>query len=74
MKKLYGQRDASRGFIDFMMGVLVDTMGFVQCPDHPCFYSDSVDLELHQDDIYATPPDGASREFATDICRHITLL
>ena len=47
VKKLYGQRDASKGFSDFMMDVLVIRMGFVQCADQPCFYrreSDSVDL------------------------------
>eukprot|EP00959_Pyramimonas_sp_CCMP1952_P236655 4945743-Pyramimonas_sp.AAC.1 len=37
-KKLYGERDASRGFSDFMTGTLVSEMGFIQCPDQPCFY------------------------------------
>ena len=56
-KKLYGQRDASMGFSDFTQGVLVGEMKFEQCPDQPCFYRHEdmgVDLELHQDDIYAT--------------------
>ena len=58
------------------MGELVDKMGFVQWPDQPCFYrrySDSVDLELHQDDIYATAPESALSDFAKESCKHIIL-
>ena len=34
-KKLYGQRDASVGFSDFMQSVLVGEMKFEQCIDQP---------------------------------------
>eukprot|EP00959_Pyramimonas_sp_CCMP1952_P011017 230807-Pyramimonas_sp.AAC.1 len=69
-KKLYGERDASRGFSDFMNRTLVSEMGFEQCPDQPCFYRrdrDAVDLELHQDDIYATADDVELQAFTTEL-------
>ncbi|CAK0871316.1 unnamed protein product, partial [Prorocentrum cordatum] len=75
-KKLYGERDASRGFSDFMTGTLVSEMGFVQCPDQPCFYRrerDSVDLELHQDDIYATAGDVELQSFMTELASKVKI-
>ena len=70
-KKLYGQRDASKGFSDFMQGILVKEMRFDQWPDQPCFYKSDelgVDLELHQDDIYATGTAEGLNEFVKEIC------
>ncbi|CAK0836500.1 unnamed protein product, partial [Prorocentrum cordatum] len=75
-KKLYGERDASRGFSDFMNRTLVSEMEFEQCPDQPCFYRrerDSVDLELHQDDIYATAGDSKLQAFATELSSQVKI-
>eukprot|EP00959_Pyramimonas_sp_CCMP1952_P460375 9479746-Pyramimonas_sp.AAC.1 len=75
-KKLYGERDASRGFSDFMNRTLVSEMEFEQCPDQPCFYRrerDSVDLELHQDDIYATADDSNLQAFTTELSRKVKI-
>ncbi|CAK0822283.1 unnamed protein product [Prorocentrum cordatum] len=76
-KKLYGERDASRGFSDFMNRILVSEMEFEQCPDQPCFYRrerDSVDLELHQDDIYATADDIKLQAFTTELSSKVSKL
>ncbi|CAK0850526.1 unnamed protein product, partial [Prorocentrum cordatum] len=75
-KKLYGERDASRGFSDFMNRTLVSEMEFEQCPDQPCFYRrerDSVDLELHQDDIYATADDSNLQAFTTELSSKVKI-
>ncbi|CAK0831086.1 unnamed protein product, partial [Prorocentrum cordatum] len=76
MKKLYGERDASRGFSDFMNRTLVSEMEFEQCPDQPCFYCrerDSVDLELHLDDIYATADDSKLQAFTTELSSKVKI-
>ena len=75
-KKLYGQRNASVGFSDFMQGVLVGEMKFEQCPDQPCFYRHKgmgVDLELHQDDIYATGGELGLNEFVEGITKRVSM-
>ncbi|CAK0818910.1 unnamed protein product [Prorocentrum cordatum] len=75
-KKLYGEGDASRGFSDFMNRTLVLDMEFEQCPDQPCFYRrerDSVDLELHQDDIYATADDIKLQAFTTELSSKVKI-
>ena len=75
-KKLYGQRDASKGFSDFMVGVLVGEMKLVQCMDQPCFFRDDANdvvLELHQDDIYATGPKEGLENFVEEITKRLAM-
>ncbi len=56
-----------------MVDVLVGKMQVKQCLSQPCFYSrqaegleGTVDLELRQDDIYATGPDASLEAFAQE--------
>jgi len=75
-KKLYGERDASVGFNDFVFDVLVTKMGFTRCAVQPCFYrheKDDVDVEVHQDDFYATAPGAMLSRFAEEIIVHMKL-
>eukprot|EP00971_Amphidinium_carterae_P344215 6484464-Amphidinium_carterae.1 len=53
-KKLYGKRDASVGFSDYMAGHILD-LGFERCEDMPCFFRHPAReyvIEVHQDDMH----------------------
>jgi hypothetical protein len=56
--------------------VLVTKMGFTRCAVQPCFYrheKDDVDVEVHQDDFYATAPGTMLSRFAEEILTHMKL-
>eukprot|EP00972_Heterocapsa_arctica_P094355 13914125-Heterocapsa_arctica.AAC.1 len=55
-KKLYGRRDASAGFAEFVRDKM-EAIGFEQCVGQPSFHRHVaiiIRLELHQDDFHVT--------------------